>query len=60
MSDKAHAHPELTCGLLIGLEQPLCGLGVRGAAFEPARHEISRAAKSQLSRCQHKPCAQAG
>ena len=51
---------ELTCGLPIGLEQPLCGLGVRGAALEPASHEkINPRGKSQLSRCQHKPRVQA-
>ncbi len=43
--------PELTCGLPIGLEQPLCGLDVRGAALEPASHEkINPRSKSQLSR----------
>jgi hypothetical protein len=52
--------PELTCGLPIGLEQPLCGLDVRGAALEPASHEkINPRSKSQLSRCQHKPRVQA-
>src|SRR5215813_3535260 len=55
----AHAHPELKCRLPIGLEQPLCGLGVRGAALEPASHEkIYPRGKSQLSRCQHKPRVQ--
>src|SRR5436190_12361442 len=44
----------------IGLEQPLCGLDVRGAALEPASHEkINPRGKSQLSRCQHKPRVQA-
>jgi len=53
-------HPELPCGLRIGLEQPLCGLGVRGAALKPTSHEkINPRGKSQLSRCQHKPRVQA-
>ena len=52
----AHAHP----GLPIGLEQPLCGLGVRCAPLEPASHEkINPRGKSQLSRCQHMPRVQA-
>src|SRR6478752_1925751 len=56
----AHADPELRCGLAIGLEPPLFGLGVRGAALEPASHEkINPRGKSQLSRCQHKPRVQA-
>ena len=56
----AHAHPELTCGLPIGLEQPLRGLDVRGAALEPASHEkINPRGKSQSSRCQNKPRVQA-
>lgn len=59
-NDKAHAHPELTCGLPIGPKQPLCGLGVCGAALEPASHEkINPRGKSPLSRCQHRPRAQA-
>src|SRR6185437_826908 len=56
----AHADPELRCGLPIGPEPPLFGLGVRGAALEPASHEkINPRGKSQLSRCQHKPRVQA-
>jgi hypothetical protein len=48
------------CGLPIGLEQPLCGLDVRGAALEPASHEkINPRGKSQSSCCRHKPCIQA-
>src|SRR5437660_12350585 len=47
-------------GLPIGLEQPLCGLDVRGEALEPACHEkINPRGKSQLSRCQHQPRVQA-
>jgi len=47
-------------GLPISLEQPLCGLGVRGAALKPASHEkINVRGKSQSSRCQHKPRVQA-
>src|SRR5262245_6822048 len=58
--ETAHAHPELTCGLAIGLEPPLCGFGVRGAALDPASHEkINLRGKSALSRCQHTPCAPA-
>ena len=41
-------------------EQPLCGLGIRGAALEPASDEnINTRGKSQLSRCQRKPRVQA-
>jgi hypothetical protein len=51
-SDEVSVHT----GLPIGLEQPLCSLGVRGAALEPASHErINLRGKSQLSRSQHKP-----
>ena len=47
-------------GLPIGLEQPLCGLDVRGAALEPPSHEkINPRGQSQLGRCQHMPRAQA-
>src|SRR5215475_5245086 len=57
---KAHAHPELTCGLPIRLEPPLCDLGVRRTALEPASHEkINQRGQSQLSRCQHKPRVEA-
>jgi hypothetical protein len=45
-------------GLPIGLEpeHPLCGLGVRGAALEPASHEkIKPRGQSQLRRGQHEP-----
>jgi hypothetical protein len=56
----AHARPELTCALPIGLEQPLCGLDVAGAALEPASHEkINPRGESQSSRCQNKPRVQA-
>src|SRR5262249_28739111 len=53
--------PELMCGLAIGLEQPLCSFGVRGAALEPASHErIDQRCKSQSRRRQHKPRVQVG
>ena len=50
--------PNSRLGLPIGLEpeHPLCGLGVRGAALEPASHEkIKPRGQSQLNRGQHKP-----
>lgn len=60
MKQQRSRHPELTCGLPLGLEQPLCGLDVRGAALEPPSHEkINPRGKSQLNRCQHKPRVQA-
>ena len=42
------------------LEQPLCVLGIRGAALEPASHEkINPRGKSQSSCFQNKPRVQA-
>ena len=59
-NEKALAHPKLRCGLPIGLEPPLCDLGVRSAALEPASQEkIKQRGKSQSSRCRHMPRVQA-
>mgnify|MGYP007071006407 CR=1 FL=1 len=46
-------------GLLVSLEQPLCGLDIRSAALEPPGHEkIDLSGKAQSSCCQHKPQVQ--